>query len=250
MTNMSPNASFVGVTVVGGGVRRPRRCASLSSHHHHLMWSKVSWVLVLVLTLMQVARPTSAVDTPDAWNACTLALEETDHARNTTVDVDTLFVWCLSDTTCARAYHLDAARSNSRGVFGHLVPDTLTSGTLYTPLAALVCSTDTRTAAQRVWVLLLLAHRRSQQPLCEIDHEFLFDEDTGQQSCVCLPDRPCQQGTSDSTYLYIVFALLAVVSIAVFVSNVIANSALVRTLSRITGDESAGLRALVAAARG
>ena len=161
--------------------------------------------------------------------------------------LDILLSWCKDDAACADVYFLDQNQP-SRTAFEHLLPNWISEQDLNSPLRTLAC--DPSTAAKHVWLPLLLAHRRTLAPLCDIDHDFVFDPVTRQQQCICKPDRPCAQQTNDPTALYIVYVLLVIIAIGLFVVSILRTIALSRTLSKLSKDETAGLRALFAAVKG
>lgn len=165
--------------------------------------------------------------------------------------VSTLLAWCADDATCAAQYRLNPRRPNL-GAFRHLLSGDLEALSLADPLYDLVCGSggDTTEALRRVWLPLLVAYRKTQSPLCDVDHELYFDPDTRQQECICLPNRPCRRATNDPVPLYVVYSLLAVIAVVLLIASILRTVTLLRTLNKVTGDERAGLRALFGAAKG
>lgn len=202
--------------------------------------------LLLLVCSLPLAR---ADDVPESL-PCVLSLEPSNATQSDLVSIDALLEWCTNDHDCALAYHLDPSNEDNAAVFRHLIPRDLAAKTHYGPLAELVCTRDRESTLRALWLWMLLVHRRTQEPLCGIDHAFEFDPGTHEQRCVCLPDRPCTMATIDVGPLYAVYALVVIIAIAVLIIAIVRNRNLVWKLNRITGDERAGLVALFAAATG
>ena len=200
----------------------------------------------LVLLLLLHVSPSQAQSSTCTLSVTASAPNESHSVQNVSA---TLLQWCTEDSDCAAAFHLVPGRDN-QGAFDHLLPSYLPLSDIDAPLRAIACAADRSSALQQLWMPLLLAHRRTQAPLCDLDHEFVFDEETRQQHCVCRPDRPCTQRTNDPTPLYVVYALLAVVAVGVFAIGIKNAMTATKSLSQNVGDSKAGLRALFGAVKG
>jgi len=238
---------------------RPRPRLDPNTFAHRLTKIAHAKLMALLLGLLLVSpaatearglNPRQSAAEGELPNACALIFANAASNASVSPDVSILYDFCVSDADCSAAYHLDAnARLDSAGVFAHLLAPRLAAEPLLSPLAEIACAGDTSVSLRRVWLLVLLSNMRV--PACEIDHVYRYDAETGHQGCVCLPDRPCSKSTVDQWPLYVVFVLLAVVSVAALIIVVVTGVTLLRKLSLVVGDEAAGLRAIFAAgARG
>jgi hypothetical protein len=199
-----------------------------------------------------MAAKASALDASSEFCNITVQRNLSTPVSTSSERLATLMAWCLTDDECVDAFRLDPARPNL-GVFTHLIPDTFVHLDLMAPLADLVCrlSDGGEDDAQRqLWIPRLIAYRRTQGMLCDIDHTVSIDAETHEQQCVCLPDRPCGQATNNATVLYVVFALLAFLGVGLFGLSVYKSCTLLRRLNQVTGSEQAGLRAVFDAGKG
>lgn len=215
----------------------------------------MTMALALALALAGPARA-SALAAHDDAEFCNFTIQRNFSspvpASNTTLArMGILMEWCVSDPECADAFRLDPLRPDL-GVFTHLIPGAFVHRDLLAPLADIVCRAEVSAedAARQLWLRWLTSFQRTQEPLCDIDHKPWIDPQTHEQQCVCLPDRPCGQVTNSPTALYVVYGLLMTIAAGLLVLSVLRNTALVRTLSKRTNSEIAGLRALFAAAKG
>ncbi len=160
--------------------------------------------------------------------------------------IDTLWAWCSEDPTCRTAYY-QAADAPNRTVFRHLLPPGVPEADLYDRARDLLCgaSGDVIKANRELWLQFLIAHRRTQATLCDVNHELVFRTESLTSDCVCRADRICSDALYDLTPTWIVLGLILFATIGFVVATIYTNLALLRAVSRITGRNTGDLDVLL-----
>lgn len=249
---------------------RPRTRRRLSSYMHYagihhaksaasgrLRVGGALLLLVLLLQTLSAAGSASASliqGSAVGRNNCTLSLGHdagepppvvVDSGGNGTI-VDTLWSWCTEDAACRAVYHQAPAAPN-RTVFRHLLPVGVPAADLYDKAREFLCgvSGDVALANRELWLRFLVANRRTLAPLCDVNHELVFDADTLASTCACRADRVCTDSLYDLVPTYIVLALAVIAIIGFVAVQIYASVVLMRQLRRITGRETDDLSVLL-----
>jgi hypothetical protein len=178
-----------------------------------------------------------------AANASSLVDSKT--AGSSAALVDALWTWCVEDADCREVYH-QALDAPNRTVFRHLLPSGVESDDLYERVQTVVCGAegDASAANRALWIEYLVAKRKVLAPLCDVNHELRFEADTLQSRCVCRADRVCSEAIYDLVPFYIAIALVMAAGIAIVGGAIYKNACLVRTLRKLTGDDTSDLISL------
>ena len=145
--------------------------------------------------------------TENGDDACaTLSNAYTDYSDT----LDTVFRWCYQDERCSRFFQQPDGRRN-RTVFEYLANPTIlkNNGNVHTPLATIFCSGRTvESIEQELWLLMILASRDANQPLCDVNHRLMVDPASLKTHCECMEDRDCSDSLFDLTLFYVILAIL------------------------------------------
>ncbi len=106
---------------------------------------------------------------------------------------------------------------------------------------------DAELANRALWLEYLVAYRRTLAPLCDVNHELRFNADNLRSQCVCRADRVCMDAIYDLVPFYIALGLIIAASAVFIGGSVYKNVVLIKTLRRLTGDDTSDLSSLFSA---
>ena len=134
-----------------------------------------------------------------------------DEISNWDVDKSTLHQWCYTDDSCSHQYY------QRRGEFNETIFSALAQSVyykfedLYGPLRTFICEADSEEKLlKNLWILVLNSDRdHASIALNSVNQRISINPKTLSMEIECEPDLDCEIPTSDLTFLYILFSVLA-----------------------------------------
>lgn len=163
--------------------------------------------------------------------------------------VESLWEWCREDGACRKAYHQSKDAPN-RTVFQHLLPpdvmvESSPGADLYASMRRTLCDGTVEESNRALWVQRIVAHRRTMETMCDLNHELRFDQPSMRSMCVCRADRVCTDFIYDPVPFYVALGLIIVAAVVFIGGSVYKNVMIVRKLPEVTGDSSADTGAML-----
>ncbi len=220
-------------------------CVSRYAHSARRVLLANAGLVFLLLLLV----PTKSVGEPNV--PCVVTVPDAGVVTLSDGLVESLWEWCRADGACRKAYHQSEVAPN-RTVFQHLLPpDVVVENTrdadVYASMRRTLCGGTVEASNRALWVQRLVAHRRTMETMCDLNHELRFDEPSMRSMCVCRADRVCTDFIYDPVPFYLALGLIMVASGAFMGGSVYKNVVIVRKLSESTGDTYADTSALLSA---
>lgn len=112
---------------------------------------------------------------------------------------DDLFNNCISNKYCAELYHQNKVLNQT--TFNYLIKPLITGLTSYESfLLDNICNQTENNALKYLWILNLINHRLEYN-FCDFNHELVLNNDGSTYTCVCKPDRQCNDSNTDYRFL-------------------------------------------------